>query len=62
MNKEFEKIIKMLEEQKEIEEYAKPLMKNGKCILCGADVVIHISNYNGHKRYHCDKCGCSVME
>ena len=39
----------------------KSLTKNGKCISCGADVVIHISKYNGHKRYHCDKCGCSVM-
>lgn len=52
MNKEFEKIIGY---------NAKPLTKNGKCISCGADVVIHISKYNGHKRYHCDKCGCSVM-
>ena len=41
---------------------AKPLTKNGKCISCGADVVIHISKYNGHKSFHCDKCGCSVIE
>ena len=45
----------------EIEEYAKPLTENGKCTSCGSDVVIHISKYNGHKRFHCDKCGCSVM-
>ena len=49
-------------QDEEIEEYAKPLTENGKCISCGADVVIHISKYNGHKRFHCDKCGCSVME
>ena len=54
-------VFKKLEEQKEIVEYAKSLTKNGKCISCGADVVMHISKYNGHKRYHCDKCGCSVM-
>ena len=41
---------------------AKPLTKNGKCILCDADVVIHISKYNGHKRFHCNKFGCYVME
>lgn len=49
-------------QDEEIEEYAKPLSKNGKCFNCGADVVIHISKYNRHKRFHCDKCGCSVME
>ena len=46
----------------EITEYAKPLTKNLKCIWCDADVVIHISKYNGHKRFHCNKCGCYVME
>ena len=45
----------------EIEEYAKPLTENGKCFSCGEDVVIHISKYNGHKRFYCKKCGCSVM-
>ena len=49
-------------QDEEIEEYAKPLTENGKCISCGSDVVIHISKYNGHKRFHCDKCGCSVIQ
>ena len=49
-------------QDKEIEEYAKPLTENGKCLSCGADVVIHISKYNGHKHFHCYKCGCTVME
>ena len=43
-------------------EYDKPLTENGKCIFCGADVVIHISKYKWHKRYHCYNCGCSVIE
>ena len=49
-------------QDKEIEEYAKPLTENGKCISCGSDVVIHVSKYNGHKHFHCDKCGFTVME
>lgn len=68
MKKVFEQVGDALDKEieivkrEEIAEYAKPLTKNGKCILCGADVVIHISKYNGHKNFHCDKCGCFVME
>lgn len=24
-------------------------------------IEIHVSKYNGHKSYHCNKCGCSIM-
>ena len=49
-------------QDEDIEEYEKPLTKKGKCFNCGADVVIHISKYNGHKRFRCNNCGISVME
>lgn len=46
----------------EVKEYEKPLTKDGKCFNCGADVVFHISKYNGHKHFHCNNCGLSFME
>ena len=49
-------------QDKEVEEYEKPMIENGKCPKCGADIVIHISKYNGHRHFHCDKCGISVMQ
>ena len=48
-------------QDEEVEEYATPQTINGNCFNCGADVVIHVSKYNGHKSYHCNKCGCSIM-
>ena len=48
-------------QDEEVEEYATPQTINGICFNCGADVVIHVSKYNGHKSYHCNKCGCSIM-
>ena len=49
-------------QDKDVEEYEKPLTEKGKCFKCGADIVIHISKYNGHKHFRCDNCGMSVME
>lgn len=46
---------------KEIEEYEKPLTEPGICLNCGSEVTIHISKYNGHKRYQCQNCGSAVM-
>lgn len=49
-------------QDKEVEEYEKPMIENGKCPKCGADIVIHISKYNGHLHFRCDKCGITVMQ
>ena len=46
----------------DVKAYNEPNTKEGKCFSCGAPVTIDISKYNGHKSYHCDKCGCSMME
>lgn len=45
-----------------ITEYSKPKTKKGKCFNCGAEIEIGISRYNGHKHYHCNKCGMSMIE
>lgn len=47
---------------KKIKEYEKPLTENGTCPNCGAEITIHISRYNGHKSYHCEKCGSTIMQ
>lgn len=49
-------------QDKQIEEYEKPLTEHGKCFNCGAEITINISKYNGHKSYRCENCGCAVME
>ena len=49
-------------QDEEVKEYSKPLVKETKCILCGAPVLIRISRYNGHKSCHCKKCGAVWME
>jgi DNA-directed RNA polymerase subunit RPC12/RpoP len=49
-------------QDEEIEEYNKPLTKEGTCMNCGKPVIYHISRYNGHKRYRCDNCGMAMME
>jgi hypothetical protein len=49
-------------QDEEITEYSKPKTKKGKCSNCGAEIEIGISRYNGHKHYHCNKCGMSMME
>ena len=46
----------------EIKEYAKPLTEKGICFQCGAEVTVRISKYNGHRRYKCETCGCSMIE
>lgn len=33
-----------------------------KCVMCGAEVTVYVSAFNGHKSYHCDKCGGTLME
>ena len=38
-------------QDEEVEEYATPQTIKGNCFNCGADVVIHVSKYNGHKSY-----------
>lgn len=45
-----------------IEEYKKPVTVKMKCISCGAEVTANISKYNGHRSYHCNNCGCSMMQ
>lgn len=49
-------------QDKEMEEYEKPLTKSEKCPNCNADITIYISKYNGHKHFHCAKCGFAAME
>lgn len=49
-------------QDEEVQEYNKPLVKESKCISCGAPVLIRISRYNGHKSCHCKKCGAAWME
>ena len=49
-------------QDEEITEYSKPKTEKGKCSNCGAEIEIGISRYNGHKHYHCNKCGMSMME
>ena len=49
-------------QDKEIEEYNKPLTKECVCINCGTPGLMHISKYNGHKSFRCEKCGIAWME
>lgn len=49
-------------QDKEVEEYSKPLTKPFKCPSCGTMGVANVSKYNGHKHFRCKKCGCAFME
>ena len=49
-------------QDKEIEEYTKPLTESFTCPNCGADGLAYIAKYNGHRHFHCEKCGCSILE
>lgn len=46
----------------EVEEYGTPLTKPFKCPSCGTVGTANVSRYNGHKHFHCEKCGLSFME
>ena len=48
-------------QDKEIEEYEKPLTKEVTCFSCGRKVMANVSKYNGHISYHC-QCGTSFIE
>ena len=49
-------------QDEQVEDYNKPLTEKCKCPNCGADGEIHIAKYNGHKSFHCEKCGMRWME
>lgn len=48
-------------QDKEVEEYKKPLTKEVTCFSCGRKVIANVSKYNGHISYHC-QCGISFIE
>lgn len=47
-------------QDKEVEEYSKPLTKEMNCMSCGKKVIANVSKYNGHIHYSCE-CGCNIM-
>lgn len=49
-------------QDEEIEEYSKPDVIEFKCPSCGTMGQAVRSKYNGHKHFHCKKCGMSFME
>ena len=49
-------------QDEDIKEYNKPWTEEKECPNCGAKVTVYKSKYNGHRHYHCDKCGCLMME
>lgn len=48
-------------QDKEVEEYEKPLTKEVTCFSCGRKVIANVSKYNGHISYHC-QCGTNFIE
>lgn len=49
-------------QDEEITEYAKPKLIDWTCSNCGAVGKAHVSKYNGHKHFRCEKCGFGFME
>lgn len=48
-------------QDKEVEEYEKPLTKEVTCFSCGRKVIANVSKYNGHISYYC-QCGTNFIE
>lgn len=48
-------------QDKEVEEYEKPMTKEVTCFSCGRKVIANVSKYNGHISYHC-QCGTNFIE
>lgn len=49
-------------QDEEVTEYAKPKTIEWTCAYCGTVGVAHISKYNGHKSFRCEKCGAGFIE
>ena len=49
-------------QDEEVTEYATPKTIDWKCSQCGTLGKAHISRYNGHKSFRCEKCGMAFME
>lgn len=46
----------------DVREYSKLNTELMECPNCHEIGEAHISKYSGHRRFHCEKCGCTVME
>ena len=49
-------------QDEEVEDYSKPWTEEYKCPNCGTIGTVYRSKYNGHRHFHCQKCGNGFIE
>lgn len=49
-------------QDEEVAEYSKPKTIRWTCTNCGTIGTAHVSKYNGHKSFKCEKCGTAFIE